>query len=72
VVNQLQGDAQKDLNNQVHHQMHDAHMDEHVAHKAPSLVTLVRIVDEQSGRRTAGALPYAILVVGIISERWIG
>lgn len=66
VMHQLQGDAQEYLDDQVHHQMHDAHVDEHVADEAPALVALVGIVDEQRRSRSAGALPNVVLVIGVV------
>lgn len=47
--------------------MHDADVDEHVCHEAPSLVAAERIVNEEGGRRSVGVLADLFVIMRILA-----
>lgn len=69
MMHQFQSDAQKDLYDQIHHEVSNADMYKHVANETPRLVAPVGIVNEESRCWTVGALPNALIVVRIVPKR---
>lgn len=66
-MNKLKGGTEKQLHNQVHHDMHDSYVDEHVRNEAPGFWASEWVVDEKSRERTAGwcsdVVHVAVLVI---------
>lgn len=46
--------AKKQLDNQIHHYVHDSNVNEHVRHKSPNLFTFPWVVDEETRSRSTG------------------
>lgn len=68
MMDQLQGDTQEDLNDQVHRDVHEANVNKHVGDETPCLVSTEWIVDEQGCCWTVGALSDFLVVVWILTE----
>lgn len=64
-MHQLQRNAEENLYNQIHHDVHDADVHEHIRDEAPGLRSHVRIVDEESCRRTVGRFADLLVCVGV-------
>lgn len=66
-MNKLQSSAKEKLNNQVHHDVHNADMNKHICDKSPSLFATPWIVNEQARHRTTRAgtniIDIAVLVI---------
>lgn len=65
-MHQFEGDAKEDLNDQIHHDVHDANVNEHVRDKAPGFVASERIVNEQHGRRSIGTFANFFIVMQFV------
>lgn len=71
-MNEFESSSEEKLNQQIHHQMHDSDVDEHVSHKAPGFFSSVGIVDEKGGGGSIGSDSDMFhSFVAVISERKI-
>lgn len=69
MMHQLKCNAQKNLNDQVHHDVHDANVHEHVSYETPCFVPPERIINEQCGSRPVRVLADVLVVVRILTKK---
>lgn len=67
MMHQLQCNTQEYLDDQIHHDVHDTDVDEHVGDEAPGLIAPKWIVDEKRRCRTTRVLAQFLVVVHILS-----
>lgn len=69
MVHQLQSNAQENLNDQIHHDMHDADMHKHIRNKAPNFITSIWIIDEQCCGWSICILANLFVVARVVTEK---
>lgn len=70
-VNEFESSSEEELNQQIHHQVHDSNVDEHVSHEAPGFLASVGIVDEKDGGGSIGSYSDMFhTFVAVISARF--
>lgn len=72
MMHQFQRNTQKDLNNQIHHDVHNAHVHKHICNETPCLVATEWIVDEQCGRRSIRTFTNLFVIMWILAAGCIG
>lgn len=66
-MHQFECNTQKYLNNQIHHDVHDAHVHEHIGNETPRFVTTKWIVYEQCGRRSICIFTNLFIIMWILT-----